>query len=160
MSQLTSQLEDHNHKLSLLEQTHALELRELQEKHEEKVCGIQERHEGEVRALQEDKTTFGAKLAVKQEAVYKLEAEIEAKCVRHCWLPYHTHWSSIYLLFLLLCRSKELAVLHQKMEGKDRELASLCSKIAELEDKNSQSHAFFTHTNTKKNTLTYVDFLM
>lgn len=103
MARLTSQLEDHNQKLSLLEQTHAQEMRDLQEKHEEKVQGIQERHEAEVRALQEDKASFGAKLAVKQEAMYKLEAEIEAKCVWQRWQnSFPTNWTSVYVLFPLL----------------------------------------------------------
>ena len=103
MARLISQLEDHNQKLSLLEQTHAQEMRDLQEKHEEKVQGIQERHEAEVRALQEDKASFGAKLAVKQEAMYKLEAEIEAKCVWQRWQnSFPTNWISVYVLFPLL----------------------------------------------------------
>ena len=43
-----------------------------------------------------------------------------------------------YLFLPLPHRSKELSVLSQQMERKDKHLDSLRSKVAELEDKNSQ----------------------
>ena len=50
----------------------------LQENHEEEMRRVRETHVGERMTLQEKMNVIGAELAVKQEAIYKLEAEIEA----------------------------------------------------------------------------------
>lgn len=65
----------------------------LQEKHKEEVCRVREAHAGEVEALREERNVVGAKLAVKQEAIYKLETEIEAKCVWQLCVSAHKYGS-------------------------------------------------------------------
>ena len=50
----------------------------LQENHEEEMRRVRETHVRERMALREEMNVIGAELAVKQETIYKLEAEIEA----------------------------------------------------------------------------------
>ena len=81
VTQLSSQLEACQSELSLLKCTHAQEMTALQENHEEEMHRVKETHVGERMALREEMNVIGAELAVKQETIYKLEAEIEATYV-------------------------------------------------------------------------------